>query len=65
MDREEITGYIAKTGFMTLEQLRFIFKGDNEEILDISLTALVEKNKIRRVNFRTAEGTDILYYIPE
>lgn len=65
MEHETIRVFIVKNGgYQTLTQLKARFKGENEEILEMNLTFLVEKNRIRKASFQSPEGHDTLYYLP-
>ncbi len=66
MDHETVKKcIIINGGFITLTDLKRAFEGEQEEILDVKLTFLVEKRQIKKADYRTAGGSDTLYYIPE
>lgn len=64
MDREEILNYVGETGYKTLSQLKEHFAGSNMEIMDASIEALVQKNRLRRVRVGVPIN-EPLYYVPE
>jgi len=55
---------IKKGGYLTRTQLLSEFKDENEEILDMNLTFLVEKNRLRKASFQSPDGQDTLFYLP-
>ena len=66
MEHEEISELIQKNGgFMTLTELKEAYKDDNLEILEIKLNFLTEKNRVRKANFNSPNGPNVLYYTPK
>ncbi len=66
MEIEEIQQLIKRNGgYISLTALKKYFKEDNLEILEMKLNYLVDKRKVKAVNFQaTGTGHDILYLLP-
>jgi len=65
MEHEEIKNLIIKKGgFLTIEQIKTAFTGENEEVLEMKLDFLVNKNRIRKAQYQSDNGHSLLYYIP-
>jgi len=65
MTHEKIKLFIAQKGYCTLSELKSNFS-DNEEILDMNLTFLVDKSRVKRVTFQgPLEIDDLFYILPE
>jgi len=62
MDNKKIKTFIANKGYCTLNEIKSEFS-DNDEILQINLNFLLERNKIRKIRYQSSNGPDELYYI--
>jgi len=62
MDNKEIRTFIANKGYCTLNEIRSEFS-DNDEILQINLNFLLERNRIRKIKYQSPNGPGELYYI--
>lgn len=65
MEHEAIKKLIVQGGgFLTLEQVKDGFAGEDMEVLEMKLGFLVAKNRIREVTYQSNDGPSKLYYIP-
>ena len=64
MEHENIKKFISEKGYSPLTEIRVKFSDVDPEILEMNLTFLVEKNKIRKAGYHSPEGNDTLYYLP-
>ena len=64
MEHEVMRAFIAENGYKTLTEIKAKFTEEDMEIVEMKLTFLVEKNKVRKAEFNGPEGNDFLYYIP-
>lgn len=64
MDKELILGYIKGRGYCTRSQIGIEFGKEDPEIIDIHLSASVEKGLIRKVKYQTESSHGTLYYVP-
>ncbi len=62
MKHADIKRFIKIKGYCTLSELKSEFT-ENTEILEMNLTYLTEKDRVRQVAFKKPNGTDNLYYI--
>lgn len=62
LNSEKIRTFIANKGYSTLSALKSEFS-ENEEILQINLNYLVEKNRIRKIKFQSPNGPEELFFI--
>jgi len=66
MEHEDIRKLIIKNGgYLALTKLKKAFEQEDAEILEMNLTFLIDKNRVRKANYRASSGSDTLYYIPE
>ena len=65
MQYSEIKKFIETTGIKTLSELKTQFAGEDEEILKMNLTFLVTKNRIRKAEYQSPSGPEIIYFIPK
>ena len=62
MHHADIKQIIRVKGYCTLSELKSEFT-DNTEILEMNLTYLTERGQVKRVTFKSPNGTDDLFYI--
>ena len=64
MDSENLLKFIKRSGYCTLDTIRKEYPNTNSEAIGIALNFLVNKNKVRMVNFSLNNETRRLFYIP-
>lgn len=65
MEHEDIRKLIVRNdGYLTLSDLKKVFEDEDQEILEMNLTFLVEKNMLRKADFQATTGPDTCYFIP-
>lgn len=65
INHSEVQKFIASTGLKSKTELKEYFSNQDPEILDMNLTYLVSKNRIRKSEYKSPEGTKTIYYIPK
>lgn len=64
MDREELYRFILSQGYRTHEEVVTQFSSQNSEIVEMNLTALAERRRLRKAPYRAGEKNSVLYLIP-
>ena len=61
--RNDIVRYIEDPGYRTEKDIKAKFSSMDPEILEAMMTNVQSNNVIKKVSFKSAFGTEILYYI--
>jgi len=65
IEHSDVQKFITSTGIKTLSELKKYFDSEDPEILEMALTFLITKHRIKIAEYQSPSGPEKIYFIPK